>query len=292
MFDPSKSLYARLAELEGGSVASLSYTPGFPPADIAECGPAVAAFAWDQAAAEAAARELSAAVAACEGDFKLDIYQVDAAVQRAMANRSGKPVVLADTQDNPGGGANSDTVWLLDALVRHRAEGAVVAMIFDPDTARQAHEAGEGNAFDGRLGARSGLEGHTPYAARYVVEKLADGVFTATGPMWRGARMRLGPMALLRVAEAPGVRVIVSSRKMQAGDQAMLRHLGVEPAEQRILVLKSSVHFRADFQAIAAEVLVVDAPGPNSADPGKLDYRNLRAGVRLNPLGSPSRGPA
>ena len=42
-----------------------------------------------------------------------------------------------------------------------------------------------------------------------------------------------------------------ASAKQQAADQAMFRHLGVEPAEQDILALKSSVHFRADFQPIA-----------------------------------------
>ena len=103
--------------------------------------------------------------------------------------------------------------------------------------------------------------------------------------MWLGSRMRLGRMALLRVADAPGrgVRVIVASRKLQAGDQAIFRHLGVEPAAQRTLALKSSVHFRADFEPLASEVLVVAAPGPNTADPAKLPYKNLREGVRLTP---------
>lgn len=291
MFEPMSAVYARLAELETGAVACLSFTPGFPPADIGECGPAATAYAWDAAAAQAAAQALNDAVAGREGDFTLEIHDVDSAVQRALANGSGKPVVLADTQDNPGAGANADTVWLLESLVRHRAEGAVVAMIFDPDTAAQAHAAGAGAEIDVRLGAWSGLEGHTPFTGTVVVEKLGDGAFTATGPMWRGSRMRLGPMALLRVADSPGVRVIVASRKLQAGDQAIFRHLGVEPAEQRILVLKSSVHFRADFQDIAAEVLVVAAPGPNPADPAELPYRRLREGVRLNPLGPPHRRP-
>ncbi len=289
MFEPMSAVYARLAELEAGAVASLSFTPGFPPADIYECGPAATAYAWDAAAAEAAVQALHNAVARREADFRLDIHDVDSAVRRALANGSGRPVVLADTQDNPGAGANGDTVWLLESLVRHRAEGAVVAMIFDPDTAAQAHSAGEGAVLDARLGAWSGLDGHRPFTGRLVVEKLADGAFTATGPMWRGSRMRLGPMALLRVADAPGVRVIVASRKLQAGDQAIFRHLGLEPAEQRILALKSSVHFRADFQDIAAEVLVVAAPGPNPADPSVLPYRRLREGVRLKPLGEPFR---
>ncbi len=98
--------------------------------------------------------------------------------------------------------------------------------------------------------------------------------------MWLGSRMRLGPMALLEVA---GVRVLVASKAEQAADQAMFRHLGVEPAEQSIMVLKSSVHFRNDFQNIADSILVVAAPGPVYADPGQLDFHNIRAGVRRVP---------
>jgi microcystin degradation protein MlrC len=65
----------------------------------------------------------------------------------------------------------------------------------------------------------------------------------------------------------------------------MFRHLGVEPARQRVLALKSSVHFRADFQPIAREVLVVRAPGPALADPADFPWRKLRPGIRLRPLG-------
>jgi microcystin degradation protein MlrC len=79
------------------------------------------------------------------------------------------------------------------------------------------------------------------------------------------------------------VRVIVTSRKMQAYDLALFRHIGVEPSEERIVAVKSSVHFRADFQPIAERVLVVAAPGPVVADPATLPFRNLRPGLRLRP---------
>jgi len=80
-----------------------------------------------------------------------------------------------------------------------------------------------------------------------------------------------------------GVRIVVASRKQQAADQAMFRHVGIEPAGQRILVLKSSVHFRADFGDLASEILIVEAPGPSPADPSKLPFRKLRPGVRRSP---------
>ncbi len=89
-------------------------------------------------------------------------------------------------------------------------------------------------------------------------------------------------MALL---EIEGVRVAVGSRMMQAADQSIFRHLGVEPAEQNILALKSSVHFRADFQPISEEILVVEAPGPCAADPSKLPFTRVRPGLRLKPGG-------
>ena len=86
------------------------------------------------------------------------------------------------------------------------------------------------------------------------------------------------------VEVAPGIRVIVVSKKAQAYDQALFRHVGIEPSECRILVLKSSVHFRADFQPIAEAVLVAAAPGPVVADPAVLPFKHLRPGLRLRPL--------
>ena len=95
-------------------------------------------------------------------------------------------------------------------------------------------------------------------------------------------------MALLRQG---GVRIALASRKCQAADQQMFRHLGVEPSRQRIMALKSSVHFRADFQPIAREVLVVRSPGPALADPVDFPWQRLRSGIRLRPLGPEFKRP-
>jgi microcystin degradation protein MlrC len=191
-------------------------------------------------------------------------------------------VILADTQDNPGAGTNAETMGMFEALLRHRAEGAVFGLVADPEAAAEAHQAGEGASLDMAIGNKTPVPGFAPFRGRFTVERLGSGSFTATGPFYRGSRMQLGPMALLSSA---GVRLIVASRKQQAADQSMFRHLGIEPADQKILVLKSSVHFRADFQPIAEEVLVVAAPGGNPADHRQLPYKHLRPGLRLMPLG-------
>ena len=89
-------------------------------------------------------------------------------------------------------------------------------------------------------------------------------------------------MALLRNG---GVSVVLASKKCQAADQEMFRHVGVEPAQHRMVAVKSSVHFRADFQPIAGEILTTRAPGPSLADPADFPWTRLRSGVRLGPLG-------
>ena len=284
--EPTRGLYALLAEIEQQTGVALSFAPGFPMADFPECGMTVLGYGPDADATRAAVGTLSAAVVDAEQAFALELHTPEQAVSQAMARGTpGAPVVLADTQDNPGAGGNGDTTGLLAALIRHDAREAVLGMLIDPASARRAHEAGQGACIDFTLGATSGLPGHSPLTGRFTVERLGDGRFTCTGPMYRGFRMQLGPMALLRSEAAPGVRVVLAARKCQTADQQMFRHLGIEPARQRIIALKSSVHFRADFQPIAREVLVVRSPGPALADPVDFPWTRLRPGLRLRPLG-------
>jgi microcystin degradation protein MlrC len=167
---------------------------------------------------------------------------------------------------------------LLAELIRQNAQGAVLAPMNDAEAAAACHAAGEGARITLDLGGKS--DG-VPLRVEAVVEKLSDGRFTLSGPMGKGNPADLGPSALIRVA--PGVRVVVVSRKMQGHDQELFRQVGVEPAEQAIVAVKSSVHFRAHFQPIASEVIVVTAPGPVVADPAILPFTNLRPGLRLRP---------
>jgi microcystin degradation protein MlrC len=244
------------------------------------------------AAAESAADQLRTLIESREDAFRERLYTPDEAIAIAAdTDPAAGPVVFADTQDNPGAGGHGDTVGIIRALLGHGVADAMVAVVNDPDVAAMAHRAGVGARIDAALGAKSGFPGETPLQAEFRVEALGDGRFRGTGPFYAGCEMQLGPMALLGI---DGVRIVVSSRKQQAADQAEFRHLGIEPAECRILVLKSSVHFRADFEPMAAQVLVVESPGPNVADPAKLPFKRLRPGVRFRPMGPsfmPARAP-
>ena len=288
MVEPSKGVYELVAGQETGAVSSVSYTPGFPPADIRECGPAVMAYGDTQEAADAAADAVAGMIEASEKDFAVGMQGAAAAVAQAMrlANWAEKPVVLADVQDNPGAGGTSDTTGLLRALVEADARDAVIGIITDPEAAEAAHEAGEGAEIDLAIGGKLYPAGGPPFRGRFRVAKLGSGSFLCTGPFYGGTTAALGPMALLKIG---GVGVIVACKRMQAADKEMFRHVGVEPSAQKILGLKSTVHFRGDFTDVAEQILVVEAPGAFIDRPDQLPYRNLRPGIRKGPLGPEHR---
>ncbi|MFT5550005.1 MAG: microcystin degradation protein MlrC [Candidatus Azotimanducaceae bacterium] len=287
--EPCRSIYQAVSQVEQNTTSRLyaEFACGFPPADILECGATILAYGSKQAEVDSILDDLLAQVTEAESLFDINLLTPDQAVQRAMKNTVNKPVVLADAQDNSGAGATSDTTGLLEALIRNHAQSAVLALMHDPEVARLAHQTGAGNEFQALLGAKSGLAGVLPINSRFKVDALADGNFQFTGDMYKGSPAELGPMALLRVVDDNSdVRVIVGSERMQCLDLAIFRHLGVEPTEQKILVVKSSVHFRADFDPIAAQTLVVAAPGVNPCELAKLSYKNLRSGIRLEPMGA------
>jgi len=252
---------------------------GFPLADIADAGPALVVYA-ERDAATLADRLLARWI---EAEPRLDgkVLDADAVVaeaKRLAAGPGAGPVVVADTQDNPGGGGSGDTTGLLRALIDARAEGAVVVHIADPEVVRAAHVAGAGAPLTVRLGGKVHPEYGEPVAGDARVVALGDGRFTGTGPMSCGNPVDLGPAARL---ELFGVQVIVAERKAQASEPELMRHLGVEPEAVPILALKSSVHFRAAFQDMARAVLVAAAPGPVIADLRQLRFGRLRPGMRI-----------
>jgi microcystin degradation protein MlrC len=308
-FEPNRGIFRRLKELAPTSL-SADVALGFPPSDVPDAGPSILAYAATQDGAQHIVDELCRELGAAESRYVNDVHTPDVAIPIAMANRSGRPVILADTQDNSGAGGTADSVAPVIDLIRYGAQGVVVAILTDAQFAAAAHECGVGRTFEAALGGKlyspsgphgrasgphghaSGPHGHAsgpqgPFRGKFRVLALGDGRFVCTGPVSRGARMDLGRMALVRVEDAGGadVKIVISSVRSQPLDQAMLRHVGVEPASERILVLKSSVHFRADFDPLAAATLVVEWPGCNPSDPARCVYTRLRPDLRLGPNG-------
>jgi microcystin degradation protein MlrC len=279
--EPARTLLERRARLERQHGVELDVAMGFSAADFDECGPVVFGHGTDADAVQRAVHELHAEVVAQRGAFRLDLLAPRDAIEQALAHEGGGPVVIADTQDNPGAGGDANTTGLLHALVEAGAGArsggrTALGLLFDPAAARAAFEAGLNAPIEIALGAQvAGFDGRPtdpPLRGRFVVRALHDAPLPLHGPMTAGNTARLGRCARL---EIDGVHVLVASAKAQMLDLDLMRFLGIEPAAMRVLVVKSSVHFRAAFAPIASNILIAKAHGPMAADPGALRWARL-----------------
>jgi microcystin degradation protein MlrC len=283
LISPAKELYQQLEAIEAETGVHLNFTPGFPPADIADCGPAVFGYGADPATVQHAVDRLTDAVIAAEPVFAAQRVQP---VAEAVANAirisatSDRPVVLADTQDNPGAGAPSNTTGIIAELLAQGAQSAVVGILHDPQAASAAHAAGLGAHLNIAIGGGLSGQGQAPQPGPWTVVALSDGRFAGTSPMLRSKTAQLGQTAVLK---QNGVEVLVASIRQQPIHRETFSHLGIDPRLRKIVALKSSVHFRAGFQEIAEEVITCASPGMNLADPADFAYRKLPAGLRRRP---------
>ena len=271
---PMRRLYdlADRMEKEPG-VISISLFAGFPYADIPDAGLGVyVATDNDTERAEALAESLARAAWDMRAEFVHTALPVPDAVAKALA-ATGGPIVLADMADNTGGGAAGDGTEILRELIRVRARSAVVACLWDPAAVKACAAAGVGQRITLDVGGKVDDRHGAPLTVTGVVRTLSDGRFVHKGPMMRGLPGRLGQTAVL---EVDGVRVILISHRWQTLDPEMIRFVGIDPLAEKILVVKSTIHYRAAFEPIAREIVEVDAPGLSSSNLARFQYKRVR----------------
>ena len=271
---PMRRLYDLADAMEARpGVLSISIFAGFPLADIPDAGLSIyVATDGDQALADALADDLAATAWAMRREFLHRALPLPDAVARALA-LDGRPVVLADIADNTGGGGAGDTTEVLRELLRVGARGVTVACLWDPAAVRACVEAGVGATLTVAVGGKVDPGHGAPLSVSGRVRTLSDGRFLHRGPMFRGLEGRLGPTAVLDVND---VKIILISRRWQTLDPEMIRFVGIDPMAEKILVVKSSIHYRAAFEPIARAILEVDAPGLSSSNLERFTFTRVR----------------
>lgn len=149
----------------------------------------------------------------------------------------------------------------------------MVGVLADPQAVAAAHEAGVGKTIDVDIGGKVDDRHGKTIRTKAYVRLLSDGEFTFMGEMGQGAKGHLGRMAVLVVG---GVEIVLAERRNQLRDMEMLRCVGIEPTRRKLIVVKSAVHFRADFAPIADRIFDADTPGIHRPDFSMFTYRKLR----------------
>ena len=205
--------------------------------------------------------------------FANDLVSPEEAVAGA-ARATAHPVILVDTGDNIGGGTPADGTMLLRLLHERNMPGLVI--VCDPDAVQACANAGVGSEITAPVGGRGIPEQGGPVTLTGRVRMLFEGRYIHTGMPQHDLEEAARPMALL---VSGGLKVILTSHRMVPGDLQQFRAMGIDPAQEPIIVVKATSAWREYYDTIAKTVYFVATPGFSSLDHTKFTFKN-----RLRPL--------
>lgn len=184
----------------------------------------------------------------------------------AVTGPGNAPLVLADAADNAGGGAPSDSTFMLRRVLERGMRDVVIGCIWDPQAVAFCAEAGEGARFPLRFGGKCGPASGDPVDLEIEVRRVVDAHWQ-TG--LSGGRSELGQSVWVA---ADGIDIVLITRRAQTFAPNAFTGLGIELARKAAVIVKSIQHFHAAFVPIAREVRYAGAPGALSFDFANLPY--------------------
>jgi len=266
----------RDAEREPGVLAA-SVFGGFPMADIAIAGlSAIVVTDGAREKAESVVGRLLDAAWARKADFIYSHEPLEQAVARAKTLTDG-PIVLLDHADNVGSGGTSDSMAVIEELLRQGLEDVAVGAVWDPAAVGEMMAAGVGATVTLDLGGKTdmpsiGAKGK-PLRLTGTVRRLSDGQWTVRGPMYTGSKVTTGPTALFATG---GLSIVVTSLHHEPWDTGIFTSIGIDPQHCRYLLLKSRIHYRAGFAPLAKATITLDGVGVTTSDNSILKFDHVR----------------
>lgn len=261
---------------EHEEVIDCTFYHGFPYTNISELGVAVLVTTNNHVdLAKEIAEDVGQFIAERKEEFFKPLPSPKEGIEQALVH-DGKPVVINETSDNPGGGTPGDGTYLLRAMLESQLTDACFGYIYDPEVVDIAIKAGVGSTINIALGGKTDDLHGEPIQMEAYVKTITDGKFIQTSEMWKGKLVDLGPSVRL---QSNGVDIIVCSVKSQTLDDQIFKLHGIDIQDYKIVALKSSQHFRAGFESISSKIISVDSPGLTTMDFTRFDYTNLKIDV-------------
>ena len=279
--EPMRSLRALADEATAGPIVDVSLFPVQPWLDVPELGFAVTVtHTGDAAAARQVAERIADAAWRRRADFAPGLHDVVEAIQLVRRSESARPVLLVQSADSPTAGCTADNAAVIGALLQHGVGLSALATVVDSPAVAHCTAAGVGCAVDVVLGARLDPRWSVPVPVHGNVTALGDTPVTLTGDSMNGQQISMGRWATLDLGT--GLTVLVTERPAPTFDPVGFRHAGLDPAEVRIVVVRSATLYRAGFRGLFDTSYVLDLPGASTPSLWTLPF--TRAPRPLYPL--------
>ena len=268
--EPMKTFVARMQELEGrDGILSVSLAHGFPWGDVPHATARMLVIAdGDGAKAGDLAQQFGREIWDLRHETAPVMTPYQEALTRAAAAPAG-PVVIADVADNAGGGAPSDSTFLLREILDRGLSDVLTGLYWDPMAIRHCREAGEGARLDLRVGGKCCRESGLPVDLSVTVQRIIDPAFQTFGKVRNG----MGTAVWLKADN--NLNLVLISTRTQTFNPDAFTQFGIDPSDFKIIVVKSSQHFYAGFAPLATEVIYASSPGTLNMDFATLPYEKL-----------------
>lgn len=270
--EPGRSFVDRIMAMEGrDGILSISVAHGFQAADVADVGTKVLVIAdGDRDKAAALAKQLGLEILDWGQGASPRHYKPDEGIAAALARAEpGRPVVLADRWDNPGGGVAGDSSVMIEALLRHPGIPAAIGALWDPIAVSLCRAAGVGAEIPLRFAGKAAPSSGRPIDAVVQVVGTTADLLIPFEQSW----VSLGPAAAIRIGK---LDIVLASTRAQTFSPPVFTDLGIDLSAKTLVVVKSSNHFHAAFAPIAASVLYLDSGGPYPPDASKIPYTKVK----------------
>ena len=191
--------------------------------------------------------------------FGEPLLSVDEVIEKALENKSGKPVILVDSADSPNAGATGDSAAVLEKMLLYKDKLNCAFAVTDPVAVKKAFEVGIGAKADFVVGATVAPKLTKPVKVEAaIVKSLHDGEFYMHGPQETGRMRNIGKTAVLQAGK---VRILICSDGKNEGDLNFYRSFGINPEFCDLVCVKACTSFRAGYEAISGEICNTETPG-------------------------------
>ncbi|MDS1138887.1 M81 family metallopeptidase [Pusillimonas sp. SM2304] len=250
----------------------VSVFAGFSYADVPNCGFSVVAITdRDAAAAQKITEQFSTQIwqqreALSHREL---VYSVEDGIEKAKQQLAAgrRPIVLLEHADRM-----HDSTYLLRAVLEQDLPKVAVPLLWDPYAVAEAMKADVGSHVELKVGGHSSGRAGGPVTLAGKLVHAGPVSYRATGPYYTGRIVQLGNVAVIDTGKA---MVSLTSLPSTAVDDDCLRQFGRSLDEFDYIVLRSKTHFRAFFEPVSADILIIDTPDWGPADLTLLPYRHV-----------------
>jgi microcystin degradation protein MlrC len=258
-------------------VLAVAQFPVQPWMDIDEYGWSVVVVTDGQKGlAERGAAELAQQAWDMRREFLVDNPGPEEAIRQALSEPG--PIVIAEGADATNGGGPGDSTILLSEMLRQKVDKTTFTTVVDPSAVAKALEAGIGNEVTLDLGARYDFHSK-PVRVTARVIRASDGKFRIVGGSHHAIAVDMGRTVLLK---AGAIHMVVSENLNPGHDPLVYRHIGLEPSDAQIVVVKCTVGHMLAYANIMKKTIWTDTPGATPSNLLRLPHK--RAPRPLFPL--------